>query len=829
MDTSATKIRPLFRPFVIRPTVWMSAVSLVLTLAYFVVWDDLYLVIGNAAWAGPALLLALPFLLLAARIIAHRGTHYSIDTDRIVIHRGGVFGDRSVELDLVNITLVEWRSPFLLKSLYGVGHIVIQEAGNAAQNARLVYIENPQAIYRLIAQNMRQQGFSMQRNARVCREKSGMLGAAVDMLGFSVGLAYTIFITANTLAFSFGQIAANIASSLSPLVNNTAAHVENIEYIVGLIVVLLSGFVLLGAIVWMICKFVELSRRTLTLYDDVVDYYQGFLSEKRQFIPLENLTDTELLRPLYKRILGLSDLRVSSRGAGSNLAFNSMPGAEGFAAALETRLDKMTALKSPATAKQSPTIAGSDGAAPDTYQTATRTAPPTNRPPSRTYTFKPEIWRAASGSILKFLLFPLLIFAGMGLFAALGASGVEHLGEFGAGIFGAIAIWGGIWLVSTLFSVGRSILYARATEYSFDGRRARKTFDFINREETKFAIDQVTSFSILTDPIDRVLGTMTLRLRSIGSAKSLDFKYIENDPSLISGLEKALGFKQATPPAERQSATRLTPKFTLIEGIKAHIVGFLATGATLLGPVILIALAANAEMIAAGVYLGASFIAMSVYILWQYLRVGRLKATLDATTVTVEGGVLRHFRHHTAFHHIKGVDSVQYPASSFGKINISTGGGFTMSIDFLGAIRTHHDRLDSRILGQRVGSSDPIEFRPNTPTAAMRHFGRLAILIVPILTMPFSLPWVIWRNRRTRYRIEKDRIFIEIPLIFHHRTSVLYKRIDHLESSRNLANKIFKTRDIEVYTVGSSTVDLALHGLTKHEEALGIIRGRSAA
>lgn len=824
MDNSATELRPLFRPFVIRPTLWMSAASLVFTLAYFAVWDSLFLVLGDAAWAGPAFFLALPLLLLAARVIAYRGTHYTIGADRIIVHHGGVFGDRSVELDLVNITLVEWRSPYLLKLIHGVGHIVIQEAGNARQNARLVYIEDPQRIYRLIAKNMRGQGFSMQRNARISRQKSGILGALVDMTGFGIATAYSLAIIAEPVMLAFGRIAANVASSLGSLTRDAAAQVENIEFIVSIIVFALSGLALLGITLWTLFKFLELSRRTLTLHDDVVDYYQGFLSEKRQFIPLENLTDTDLIRPLYKRILGLSDLRLSSRGAGSNLTFNSMPGAEEFASALERQLDKMSALKQSATAPEPTEV-------PEMPARGAGAAETTPQPPSRSYTFKPEVWRAAAGSLIKLMGLPLVIFAGMGLFAGLSAIGVENLGLTGAGIFGTIAIWGSIWLVSTLFSVGQSVVYAKSTEYSFDGRRASKTFDFLNRQETKFATDQITSFSILTNPIDRALGTMTLRLRSIGSAESLDFTHIAHDPNLIADLEKALGFKYAIKPSERRAATQLIPKFTIFEGIKGHLTGFLAAGATALAPAIFIGLITDAWVLALGICLGALLLSLPIYILWQSLRVGRLQATLDAHTVTIQGGVLRHFQHRTAFRHIKGVDSLQYPGSNFGQLNISTGGGFTMRVDFLPAIRMQHDRIDSLVLNRRIAqteASNTLEFRPNAATEATRHFGRFALLIIPILTMPFSLAWVFVRAQRTRYRIEADRIFIEIPLIFHHRTSVLFERIDHLESSRNMANKIFNTRDIEVYTVGSSTVDLELRALKDHGPALKIIRERMA-
>ncbi|AWV91290.1 PH domain-containing protein [Bradymonas sediminis] len=809
------KIRPLFRPFVIRPTLWMAATSLILMLAYFSVWDSVFLVLGNGAWAGPALLILLPILLLVARAIAYRGTHYTIAKDRILVNHGGVFGDRRVELDLVNITLVEWRSPYLLKLLHGVGHIVIQEAGSAHQNARLVYIEDPQRIYRRIAQNMRTQGFSMQRNARIARQKSGILGALVDMTGFGIATAYSIVVVADSVALAFGRIATNVAASLRPLTQEAVAQVERVEFIVRIVVFGLSGIIVLGLTIWMVFKFIELSRRTLTLHDDVVDYYQGFLSEKRQFIPLENLTDTQLLRPLYKRILGLSDLQLSSRGAGSNLSFNSMPGAEEFAAALELQLDEMKAsrqaLAEVAAAEDAQGAAGSRS--------------------SRTYTIKPEVWRAATGSLLKLMTLPLIVFASMGFFAALSAMGVDNLGTIGAGMLGTIAIWGSIWLASTLFSMGRGVLHARATEYSFDGQRASKTFDFLNRQETKFAVDQITSFSILTNPIDRLLGTMTLRLRSVGSAQPLDFQYIADDPNLIAGLEDALGFKPAAPSSDAPSKQAMNPKFTLLEGMKAHLGSFLGAGASVLSAALFIGLVEGSWALAASISVGALLLGLPTYMLWQSLRVGRLRATFDAHTVTVAGGVFRHFSHHTAACHIKGVSTVQYPASSRGALSIATGGGFTMKIDFLPAIRVLHDRLDSLLLDRRVASLEAgsaSEFRPNAATEAMRHFGRFALLILPILTMPISLPWVALRSKRTRYRVEGDRIFIELPLVYHYRRSVVFERIDHLESSRNMANKLFGTRDVEVYTVGSSAVDIRLRALKEGEQILALIRERMA-
>jgi uncharacterized membrane protein YdbT with pleckstrin-like domain len=146
-------------------------------------------------------------------------------------------------------------------------------------------------------------------------------------------------------------------------------------------------------------------------------------------------------------------------------------------------------------------------------------------------------------------------------------------------------------------------------------------------------------------------------------------------------------------------------------------------------------------------------------------------------------------------------------------------------------IATLHDRLDARLAISELKSADAadeIRFQPHALTEATRHVGTCVLTIVGILVLPLSLPWVFWRSRRTHYRIEQNRIRVDVDLLYRRRSTVLFDPIDHLESSRTFLNQLFKNRNVEVYTVGSGTVDLVLRALDSSERALAVIRGRMA-
>lgn len=79
-----------------------------------------------------------------------------------------------------------------------------------------------------------------------------------------------------------------------------------------------------------------------------------------------------------------------------------------------------------------------------------------------------------------------------------------------------------------------------------------------------------------------------------------------------------------------------------------------------------------------------------------------------------------------------------------------------------------------------------------------------------IALLPVTIPITIIRVKRWRYRIEDFRIVTHHGVLFRSETSVLLDRVDSLQQSQGLLNKIFKNGKVSVMTAGSSKPDLVL-------------------
>lgn len=841
MPKQPTSFRPEFRPFVLLPAIWASAASLGIALGYLAFWERLTRSLGALSWAGLVAIFLLPLLVLGARWVAFRKTNYTLLSDRIIVHIGALFGDRSVELQLLNITKVEWKSPFLLKKLCSVGHITISEAGNTEQNARLVYVKNPGDIYRLIATNMRAQGFSIERNERLLRQRSGLLGAVVDMGVAGVGVLWALVASAEAIGPLYLVASSRVGSGFARLLSADGGallepeRLENIQRAVGVLSVLAVGLAAAGALFWAITTFIALTHRTITLYDDVVDYYAGFLSETRIFIPLENLTDTQLIRPIHKRILGLSDLKISARGAGTDMQFQSMPGAQDFARALEKQLDLVEPIALTEKPSASPARRGAESAS------------EAHARQMRAHRFKPVALRAALGPGAR-ALYPLsLILGGLGIPAALGAALNPGALADAANIlmpmsFGLLAL---ALIAGLLFATARASIVALATEYSFDGRRAQKTFDFMTRIETKFALDKITMLTILENPLDRLMGTYTIQMHSIGSLESLNFKHIRADKTRLKELMEALSLSpdmpENAPPrmvpgavlnARGEAQTHIYPKFSLLSAAAAYLPHFLLS-AGLAAAGVGALLYYEEPALAAVLAISLSCFFLPALLLWGWARTRATRAELSDEALKVRGGILTYYTKLTAWRHIKSVESIQYPGAKKGALKATVGGGGTLQIPFVRDVFARHEQFNARVLsavsrpGHNPAGADIAEFQPHPLSEVLYHAQLVAssLLLIPLL--PFTMPLVFWRSRRIIYQLAASAIHIERPFLYHRRLSILYAQIDHIESTRTMLNQLFKTRNIEVYTVGAAAEDMVLRGLKAHERVSALIRANT--
>jgi len=817
---NARRIRPEWRPFVGRPVVLATIPASLLAAATYFFWHPLESALGSYVLVGPAVAALLLVVTFLARMIRYTKTRYEIRPGRIIVETGTLFRERTVELDVENITLVEWQSPFFLRTLYGVGHVTVHEAGSASDSARLGYIAEADRTYARIGEHMSARGFSMQRQRRIQEETPGHLGALVDLTAELVELFWAVGLFGLSFLPDLWPLLVGDGASLVQLVaGNQGVFSETLGPDVfprvraGVIVVGGTCVSLAGG--WLTMRYLDLVHRNYTLYNDVIDYIDGVLNENHKFIPLENLADTQLSRPLHKRFLGLSDVTLSSQGAENAIAFRSTPEGPGFARAIDDLVHR-------------PVDRG--GRADEPEQTE---APEHDREVGAesegAFELSPDPARAMLGSIaVGFLLlvplvltlvFPLL--AGWNERITLGLLTVSTVAT-------GLLVAGGLTVAAGLASGGLALVRAWAFEFRFDDRGAHRIYDLISRDEKQFALERITSVSVYRNPLDWFAGTMTLRFRSIGSDEDLDFWGVPKDSDLVDGIRAHLDLG-AAPSGKLDGA--LTPAYTLSDGLKARGPIYVLMAALLAPiPAVVAMVGFPAGRAMPAVFAALFGLVLLGHQLWRRIVHGRIRGTLFDDHLELTGGIIRHYRHIAPLEHVRAVQSRRYPGSDAGRLTLKTA-GFPVATDHLADVVDLHHRVDARLAAMdgtapptrsEPGTEQP-SFRPSAATELLRHTLWLLIAVGLVV-----MPYVFLYYRRVLYTVENGRLVADAGLYFAHRTTILFGRVDHIESNRKAVQYLTSTRNIQVYTVGSRECDLVLRSLSQSSGALEQIRERLA-
>jgi len=818
-----TRIQPVWWPFVMRPTLFASVPSALILAACFFFWQPLLSVAGKHLWWIMVAAVMFPLGLLVERLIRYSKTHYELHHDHVVVRTGTLFTERSVELDFKNVTMVEWQSPFFLRLFYDVGHVTVQEAGSSDQPAQLNYIEQPRRVYDHVGERMREHGFSMQRNRQIRRETPGYVGATVDFVSRQFALLWALVLGILQAGVETAPLFLGSDATLWKLVTgNYDVFSDMIDpgvFLRARIGIVLIGTILIALIIgWLVMFFLDLLYRQYTLHDDVIDYVDGFLNETRKYIPLEALSDTEVSRPFHKRIFGLSDVTLSSRGAENAITFRSTPNGPEFADAIERHVDK-----TPAPAFEPTPEAPTANPEPQPTHKQPETAPSTS--PSRDFDpirhLSPNMFRAALRGVSLYS-FGMVFLVFVGLPGALGyqsADSVLDLLGIASIAFVILVTLAIVVGVTGIISTGWMIR-AWATEFAFDDQGAHYTFDFFSREDRRFSLERITSVTISRDPLDWLAGTMTVRFRSVGSDDDIRFWGIHHSQHTIRALRAGLGLTGSP----ETPAGQLTPDYTFADGLRAagptYLIGSLI-------PAVWIGLFAYFDFQTGGIGPALVFaISLAVVLFHQaerWLYHSRITGDLDSDYLEVAGGIFRRFRHFAPLQHVRSVKTARYPGSTHGSITFRTA-GFPLKVDHLPDLDDLHQTVD-RALGLSDRSPgdahNPKAFQPGAGTQALRWSWLLFIGIGL-----FVVPYIYAYFRRASYQLEPRRMIADTGLYYDVRTTVLFAKIDHIESSRIFAHHFSDSHDIEVYTEGSRSCDLVLRAVDRQSGLLTDIRSQ---
>lgn len=738
----------------------------------------------QSPWPGLAVFVAGSVLGVFASLAAFRKERYEIHDSRVICHRGGLVSDQTTELEIRNITHVKLKLPWLRFKFFGVGHVIIESAGNAVPVV-LHVIREPEAVYAGLRERMKSNGYDLTQRELFHEEKPSIIGILGECLGLIVGACFTGMVI-------FAPIIAAREKARSSGMDMTLAG--------------LLGLAALALVAFIIVRFLDFRRRTYRVYNDVVVYDEGFLTRENAFIPYENIADANTRSSLFDRIFGLFDVQVSCQGSGKEIKFRRLKNG----IALSAAIDHLVVL---ARDKQKQKR---------DLKAAARSTPgdPALAPPVRPRRAEPEAVPAGQAMVAELrmhagrTLVPMMI------------------------LLPLVPVW--------IAAMVRNGIRLMSTQYSVRPGSVRHSYRFLTLHDREFAYDKITGLVIKQNLWDHMFGTMTLKFWSIGSGQPLEFAHIHASQLDLPALMRQAGIPSpSAAPCEASATfglmTWLRAKLRFLPLLLLLAAGIAFT-AIQIDPVLYFLLLLPLFLaIGSCVYdklhcsrqrlrfhdhhveAEQGLIARRRY----FARYSNIKRTRVTGYPGGEEGDLEIF--------VAGEEEFQHAAAKKkGQQGILRPCSFTSR--FLPAVRERGLLLDDILCGRIGPAPDSVAAQPlELLLEARRSVGNalvklvlLSVLLLPaVVLLPLTIPLRVLGVKRFRYRVEAARVVMSWGILYRSETSILLDRVDSLQQSQGPLNKMFRNGNVRIMTAGSSKPDLVIADSPEYLALYEVIRENS--
>lgn len=729
-----------------------------------------------SVWFGLIVFLSGMSLGVFSALVAYRKERYQILTSRLVCHRGGLFNDEATEFEVRKITHVKLKLPWLRYRLFKVGNVIVETAGTSKPMVMRA-IRDPEAIYAEMRKRMQSNGYDLTQTELLHEESPALIGVIGECIGLFFGATFLMI-------FFFGE-----------MLLDSGVSVERSAISAGI------GLILLGVLTAVVLRFLDLRRRKYRVFNDVVVYEEGFLTRENAFIPYENLADSNTKRTLIDQIFGLYDVHISCQGSNSEIKFRRLKNGEHLSATIDRLVT--SAEKKP------------DPSKPSTSTDADITKPKRQRKSELAAILSEDAMTAEYRIHALRLLIPQMLL--LPLFP--------------------------IWILAML----KSLILLSSTRYFVRPGSLRHSYKFLRVDDREFSYDKITGVVIKRNLWDQWLGTMSLKFWSIGSGKSLEFSHVHCGQVNLPTLMRQVGI----PPASAE-AHIIDADFKLGTWLRSHLLA-----ATML--IILTAAIAVSALLAAEeaiyFFLLLPLIFSIVALIRAQLYYPRQSLSFHEHHIEAKQGIVAKRHYCVRYKNVKRITTTRYPGGSEGSLKIYVAGeeayanqarsksgnqrmkqcAFTSGM--LADIASTGAFLDDILSGRADPCSpatkpEPTEILAESPRSTGNAVAALlltSVVLFPLIALlPISLPITIVRVKRWRYRIEDFRIVLCHGVIFRHETSILLDRVDSLQQSQGVLNKIFRNGKVSIMTAGSSKPDLVLIDSPEYRKLHDVIRENSS-
>ena len=781
---------------------------------------------------------ALSLAIYALELIVYKKLSYIFYDNKIVQKGGSLFTNYETELNIKNITHLKLRLPFFENKIFGTGHIDIESAGSSASEIHLRSIGEHKEIHSLIVERMQKNGFNLDKGELAMVEKPNGLGVFFEVFkSFVVGLFVLSYVVNGLLYDEDGD-------------KNEIIYDKIIDYIFPIV-----GLGIAIVFVIHIFKFLDLKKRVYKIYQNTITYKEGFLSKNYSLLPFENLTDSGVTQTIVDKIFGLYDVKISCQGSSHEILFKNISNGKEMS-------DKLDALIADRESGGGVNKNQDDLQARVVEEKIARkhfTKGDTNYDCSYTKEFSMDYNRTVKfpllvlpASAILFIISLFVTFVFVSDFSTLSAM------LFFVSLMIVNFVFGLTFLASLLILVVGYIKY-KTTKFYVGEKSIQYKYNFLNSREVEFNSDKVTGVMISRSFIDEWFNTMSINFWSIGASCSLIFSNIKKDDKIIENIVSKFGI------GKEDEIFSINSEFSLSEYLKSALPGFLFFS--------LIIFTAAAFLLFINIFLAIGLIVVvgiffGLYYFYNKECYKRTKMVFCKTFVYYQRGWLFRKFYYAKYGDIKDIMTVRYPFSNEGKIKFNVAGEHIMQsgnrgarvisncfvMDYVMDIREKDELID--YIFYKTPSKNEID--AISASADYQNIGKPSITVKPslkniiipflfvlipvdlillLIILPLCPPVVMFiiisvafifnillllfvylPTKMTTYILDGYRVLSKSGVIFKKQTSIIYDKIDFINNSQGLLNKLFKNGNVTVNTVGSSRTELNVKNIPGYLE-----------
>ncbi len=760
--------------------------------------------------------------------ISYSKENYVFEQDRVIWKRGSIFSDSETELMLKNVTHVKLEKPFLENMIFSTGDVIVEAAGGGGSEIMLRSVDKPDEMYSYMEELLQGVGFEISRDDLVQKESPDKVGVAVDVgLLFlfagllaivgstSVGRAITTLLSSSVGSFVIivgGFLIGMGAFALLTGYMNISSQSRGVLFalfVVGFSSLtsmpsnfetsgLLFGIPLgLGAITHLLLYAIDLSLREYFIYEDNIDYTEGFLTKHRAFLPVENLSDSETTRGVVEKMLGLYNIVISSPGAGREVTFRNVRNGK----EMEENIDSLISQKDKTVSERSLQKGGES----KVERSVSDVTGELNMEFGRT---------AFSSAIIGFFLSLVIISQ---IATSLQLFNIPVLATF--------------FVVFILLSIAWAGLKVHFYSFHLRKKGVEERFEFLWEKNREFSFDKVTGVVVKENLIDWIFNTFTLKFLSIGSVKDVSFKNVAKDDKLVKQILEKKNIRGS------EKVYEIQPEFGFTRMIRAFL------------PLTVLLLGVLSFFLIKSWYVLSAIIVVAVGLIAVYKKFyfDRQRLTFFDDHVYFKEGIFFTSQYHISYDDVKDIETKRWPFCSYGSIKFNIAGEHivgsgknkrvasnSFKVSYVPGIRVMDDLIDV-IFYSRPSAKEfddlkdkaeeyarsTLESEQDIWNHVIPSFFLIALvtLFVPAFQLWVGLGgaallgYMVIYLKNKSYSIQSYRVVGRRGVFYKVQKSIIFPKIDFIGKEEGFLNKIFDNGKVKIQTIGSSTTELTINNI----------------